>query len=66
MPLKRGADAYRGQILWANDRRFAFICRFNRFTTVIDSSRRARDFIDDALALERKARAAGVEVTCEV
>lgn len=64
--LKRGADAYRGQIA-ANDRRVSpLFADLTGLPPLLIQVGEQEILLDDALALERIARAAGVEVTCEV
>lgn len=64
--LKRGADAYRGQIA-ANDPRVSpLFADLTGLPPLLIQVGEQEILLDDALALERKAKAAGVEVSCEV
>lgn len=64
--LKRGADAYRGQIA-ANDKRVSpLFADLTGLPPLLIQVGEQEILLDDALALERKARAAGVDVTCQV
>lgn len=64
--LRRGANAYRGQIA-ANDPRVSpLFADLTGLPPLLIQVGEQEILLDDALALERKAKAAGVEVSCEV
>ena len=64
--LQRGADAYRGKIA-ANDQRVSpLFADLTGLPPLLIQVGEQEILLDDALALERKAKSAGVEVSCEV